>query len=242
MIAAPFPKKLYKLCRREHSLARGCRTLRIGSFKYYWRIENQDIGDLKEGIVTLRNQIPQELAWQIEGRNAVVPEGAEVHLMRPNTLMLSLTSDIAASISDYDDCYSIDDPQAFGQTVAMDIFRQVRMSDFALPDFRVSELHGVDIKWYAHPVVYLSEDQYLLHGSIDALRTTVDEWQGHPIELVKRAKYAHQSEVRYLFPLVHPRFGVLSCERDFVDVQLTEEYGPLETTIVGKNGALRNEA
>jgi hypothetical protein len=51
----PFPDVLFKLCKPEHNLEKGCKTLSMGSFQYYWQFENKDIGDLKEGILTLRN-------------------------------------------------------------------------------------------------------------------------------------------------------------------------------------------
>ncbi len=208
---------LYKLCRREHNIALGCRTLRIGNMSYYARFDDPDIGDDQEGVkIELRDH---------GGR--MVP----YHMMTGYNLIFCAATEPVTDFSDYDSCYRITDPVLFGQLIAGELIEQISPNDMQV--FTLSARKSLGRSYGPETLAELSDIGFEVYRKemryLDPEEVTEDDCMMDGIPFWKAKTYAHQREFRYLFrPYGNGVTASLSrFERDYIDLDLSDIYDRL---------------
>ena len=204
---------LYKFCRKEHNLALEGTTVRIGNLNYYRAYEDQEIGDIQEGVKSYEGNIDTQEAL------------VNFHHMSPFNLIFSATMDPNTGLAEYDSCYKINDPVKFSQILAFELLENIRLKDVTGIGFdefetqeQVAEI-GVEIE--RRKMNYLREDEI-----------TEEHYKSHHIPFWKSIRYSPQQEFRFLFKFFvgnHPAFS--STYLDFVDLDLSKKKNELPIEI-----------
>jgi hypothetical protein len=204
---------LYKLCRREHNIALGCRSIRIGNMTYYHQFEDGDIGDTQEGI---KSRIDSDmLGYEIQ-----------THRMAPFNLMFCAATSNLAKFSEYDSCYVITDPEAFGLIIARELIEQMPPQDIQTfaPIVTLTDIYDVNVAVESRAVRYLRKEEAT---ALDHTTSEIPFW--------KDISYKHQEEFRYLFRFYdeHNLPGFSTCTRLYIDLDISHLAGVLPVRDLG---------
>ncbi len=204
---AAHPRAIYKLCRREHNIALGCETLRIGNMTYYHQFEDADIGDSQEGV---KSGVDSEIfGYEVK-----------IHRMAPFNLMFCAASANLAKFAEYDSCYVITDAELFGRLIARELAFQMAPRDIQTyaPIVTLTDVYDVDVAFRSGEVRY-----------IPAQSATEDDHSSGEIPFWKSIAYQHQQEFRYVFHFYdeHRLPAFSSCTRSYIDLDISHLYGVL---------------
>jgi hypothetical protein len=204
---------LYKLCRREHNIALGCTSIRIGNMTYYHRFEDANIGDTQEGV---KSGVDSNM----------VGYDVRIHRMAPFNLIFCVATSNLARFSEYDSCYAITDPEMFGAILARELIEQMppRDIDTYAPIVTLTDVYDVNVAVESRAVRYMPREA-----------ATAQDYTAGEIPFWKDVSYSHQEEFRYLFRFYdeHRLPAFSSCNRQYVDLDISHLSGVLPVRRLG---------
>ena len=236
---------LVKYCKREHNIARGFRTIRLGTLRSY-RDEDPNFlrGDDHEGRysvskqpgVALKGREAAELV-NVVGGNAEIAEGAKVvrHEHFPNCFIYCLseaTPSLALAHSldpDYDDWFEITDEARFTSRLCRLFEGQIRPTDLELPS-GISSFVGWGVHTIGDPVVYGERQEVLNSENFDEVMEPVR----NPLKRIFLKPPAHQDikEYRIAFVVTDSNRRVISVKKQPKDIKLLPSDPILSTVAI----------
>ena len=236
---------LVKYCKREHNIARGFRTIRLGTLRSY---RDDDPNFLraddhegrycvsKEPGVALKGREAAEFA-NVVGGNAEIAEGAQVlrHEHFPNCFIYCLskaTPSLALAHSldpDYDDWFEIADEARFTSRLCRLFNEQIRPTDLELASGK-SSLSGWGVHTIGDPVAYGERQEVLSSENFDEMMEPVR----NPLNRIFLKPPAHQNikEYRIAFVVTDSKRRVVSVKPQPKDIQLLSSDPILSTVAI----------
>ncbi len=224
---------LVKYCKREHNIARGFRTIRLGTLRSYHdddpnflRADDHEgrYSVSKEHGVALRGREAAEFA-NVVGGNAEIAEGAKAvrHEHFPNCFIYCLSKappslTLAHSLDpDYDDWFEIADEARFTSRLFRLFTEQVRSTDLELPS-GISSFPDWKVLTIGDPVVYGERQEVLNSENFDEVMEPVR----NSLKRIFLKPPTHQDikEYRIAFVVTDSKRRVISVKAQPKDIQL----------------------
>ena len=236
---------LVKYCKREHNIARGCRTIRLGTLRSY-RDDDPNFlrADDHEGRysvskahgVALKGREAAEFA-NVVGGSAEIAEGAKAVRYEhfPNCFIYCLseaTPSLALAHSldpDYDDWFEIADQARFTSRLCRLFSEQIRQTDLELPS-GISSFAGWGLNTIGNPVAYSERQQVLNSENFDDVLEPVR----NSLRRIFLKPLAHQDikEYRIVFVVTDSNKRVISVKKQPMDIVLLPSDPILSTVAI----------
>ena len=235
---------LVKYCKRVHNIARGFRTIRLGTLRSY-RADDPDFlrHDDQEGYygvskklgVALKGREAAEFA-NVVGGNAEIAEGAKAvrHEHSPNCYIYCLSAatpslDLAHRIDPaYDDWFEIADVTSFRTRLWRLLCEQMQPTDLDQPSGKSFDVGR--IYCYSGPVAYGERHAKLDHENFDEVMEPIR----NPIVRLFLKPPAHQDikEYRIAFVVTDSKRRVISVKTQPKDILLLPSDPILSTVAI----------
>ena len=166
---------LHKHCKENHNIAKGCKTIRLGSLQEYREMDAKfDIADQWEGIskagtngdhITFSGEdlSKPEMSGPIitVGPNATKGTftiNGSMTVNIPNVHIFCVSyNDVNNSFSEYNSKYTIPDPEKFAAELLRLYIQQLKISDLEISDALISEIGQMQFQCLHRPVRYLKK-------------------------------------------------------------------------------------
>ena len=185
---------LFKYCKKEHNLARGCKQIRLGTLRGYAKGDPKFcITDPKEGVYKITNDESKNVVIESEsltrlssggivGGRAVIENGAKINIHHnfPNCYIFCLANTVVPSLeiakqleASYDDWYVIFDINKFIKYSAQLLIDQIQTCNLDLSQtnpvkFSLKSVQNLRLKVVHRPCSYESRIKTFDQDSINS--------------------------------------------------------------------------
>ncbi|WP_324680826.1 hypothetical protein [Hymenobacter sp. GOD-10R] len=207
--------ELIKYCKEEHNPLLLGTTLQLGTGKYYRNMDPSfGIADPEEGFVNYRND---EL-----GIDAFGNVGQNCYMFCVSTTNMTQEEARERLNSEYNSRYYIQDSFHLAVVLSYAIKDQLTLDDIDPESMRgltADDLKDVMVACFRDKVSYRDDPYELETAKVQAPEFTLGDtmfsfWSYLRANFTKRKKYAHDTEYRFYFVIVHRSNMILSVKED----------------------------